>query len=163
MSYLHRQSVSSSRPSEAPPPWSPAPEKSHQNGLWNEASQAHFKAAQIFCSRSPPEQPRLLHSSVVDDIRTRGDASWALVPSSPFVGAMNQIRVRDRGQVTKVTTRNDQDDCCLLSNLPIVAGQYHIPLNGGVYYEITVEEMPNSNSIIAIGADHHSGAVSTLC
>ena len=39
---------------------------------------------------------------------------------------MNQIRVRDRGQVTKVTTRNDQDDCCLLSNLPIVAGQYHI-------------------------------------
>ena len=137
---------------------------SHQDGLSNEASEAHFEAAEKFCSKYPPEQPRLLDSRVVDDIRTQGGAAWGLIPSGPFVGTVfNQVKVHDGGLVTRVTTRNDQDDCCLLSNLPIVAGQYYIPLNGGVYYEITVEAMTNSHSVIAIGAVYHSGAISALC
>jgi len=157
----HRHHGESS--SEAPPEWTPAPEKSYQHGLRNEASEAHFRAAKQFCSERPLEQPRLLDSRVVDDIQTRGSAVWGLVPPGLFVGTVNnQVEMHGGGVVTKVKTRGDQDDCCLLSNLPIVAGQYHIPLTGGVYYEITVGEMEGYDSIIAIGAIHHPEAIFTL-
>ncbi|KAL4081153.1 hypothetical protein J3A83DRAFT_4205234 [Scleroderma citrinum] len=150
MSWFHHHRESSPLP---PPEWAPAPEQSHMCGLFNEASEYQFAAAERFCSTYPPDQPRILDSRVVDDIRSQKGAAWGLTQPVTFAGTIDgQIKAHGGGVVTRVTTRRNQGDCCLLSSLPIVAGQYHIPRNGGVYYEIVVETMEGADSIIAIGA-----------
>lgn len=139
-----------------PPSWTPAPETSYPHGLFNEAPEEECDLASEFCTTFPPESPRLLPSSEIERIAIEKCTAWGLLhPSDRFVGhVQNQRKMPDgTGVVTNVVTTLDCKDCCLISNLPLMAGQYHIPRDGGVYYEVTIQKM---EGVIAIGSLHIS-------
>lgn len=136
---------------EAPPPeWEPAPEESHNLGLFNEASDEDFAAAQAFCHRNPQEAPRLLSSDTVERIETEGCRAWTieLPTASRFVGRIQAGGEKGGASVATVSTDEKCREVCLMSDLPIMAGLYATQGKSGVYYEVLIRKM---DGIIAIG------------
>lgn len=148
----HGQNTTSSHiPTDnaAPPEWTPAPERPHVYGLYNEATDDEYESAERFCRQYPIEPPRLLSSDIVERIDAEGCKLWALEsPRSPrFVGRV-EIAGEKRGGLTRVITEKRCGDVCLMSNLPILAGLYEIQGKSGIYYEVCIRRM---EGIIAIG------------
>ncbi|EIN04531.1 hypothetical protein PUNSTDRAFT_27034, partial [Punctularia strigosozonata HHB-11173 SS5] len=139
---------------DAPPPeWTAAPEKSHADGLYNEASDADYEAAEQFCSDHPPDPPRLLPSHTIDRIAAVGCAAWGLdwPNNKRFVGRISNSSEAKGGQaVTRVETEDACGDTCLLSDFPITAGLYDTRGKAGVYFEVTIDWM-DANGVIAVG------------
>jgi len=133
----------------APPEWTPAVERSNTYGLLNEASDESYEKAQEFCERYPVESSALLPSQTLSDIANGGCLEWRIQIDNSSHVSVNP----GKGGLSRISSRADCPDTCLLSNLPIVAGQYHFPNDGGVYYEITVHKMtdPTKGGVIAIG------------
>ncbi|OAX35994.1 hypothetical protein K503DRAFT_802381 [Rhizopogon vinicolor AM-OR11-026] len=133
----------------APPEWTPAVERSNTYGLLNEASDESYEKAQEFCERYPVESSALLPSQTLSDIANDGCLEWRIQIDNSSHVSVNP----GKGGLSRISSRADCPDTCLLSNLPIVAGQYHFPNDGGVYYEITVHKMtdPTKGGVIAIG------------
>ncbi|KIJ64571.1 hypothetical protein HYDPIDRAFT_90298 [Hydnomerulius pinastri MD-312] len=146
----------SRRPSPPPPQWTSAPESSHTYGLLNEAPAEDCERAEKFCQVNTPETARLLPSSDIDRIATEKCAAWGLELlhtddsyRETFKGEIhNQTKSRGTGVATKVVSYATCKDCCLFSNLPLMASLYYRPQDGGVYFELTIQEM---QGIIAIG------------
>jgi hypothetical protein len=137
----------------APPPeWAPAPEQSHADGRFEDASTDSFKAGGAFCERYPVERPRLLPSDIVDRIAQQGCAAWGLTQpiTSNFHGRVGPIPGDSKGGNGLISVETDDkcDDTCLMSNFPIAAGMYASGRKEGVYFEITVRDMSGT---IAIG------------
>ena len=148
-------STSNSNATPPPPPWAPAPEVSRQYGLYNEAPEEEYIAAEEFCTRHPPDRPRMLPSSEVDRINSKGCAAWAVeVPTSPrFVGRVQQQVTmggdgRNSSSTIKITTGSACKDVCILSDLPLMSGLYNIQGKRGVYYEVEIKRM---DGLVAIG------------
>lgn len=133
-----------------PPPWRPAPEQSHDYGLCNEATEREYQDAVEFCSRNPPDLPKLLPSKVIERIGVEGCKAWGLEwpPSPRFAGSIQNGSERDRPGVVSVTTHEKCQDVCILSDLPLLAGLYDTCGKEGVYYEVLIKKM---KGIIAIG------------
>ncbi|KAH7924536.1 hypothetical protein BV22DRAFT_504225 [Leucogyrophana mollusca] len=133
-------------PTPPPPQWAPAPELSRAHGLFNEATEDEFEAAETFCAQSPVEPPRLLPSGIVEQIATDGCLAWKITsPSTPrFSGAIHN---RDKGGI-RISTYASCKDVCLMSDLPIMAGLYDIQGKLGVYYEVTIDKMAG---VLAVG------------
>ncbi|EIN04402.1 hypothetical protein PUNSTDRAFT_76230 [Punctularia strigosozonata HHB-11173 SS5] len=97
----------------APPPeWTAAPEQSYADGLYNEASDADYEAAEQFCSDHPPDLPKLLPSHAIDRISAVGCAAWGLdwPNSRRFIGRIsNASKAKGRQAVTRVET----EDTCI--------------------------------------------------
>ncbi|KAF9459199.1 hypothetical protein BDZ94DRAFT_1268808 [Collybia nuda] len=135
----------------APPQWAPAPEVSHKYGLWNEAPDDEYDAAENFCLEYPPQLPRLIPSDAVDRINAIGCKAWGIeVPITPrFVGTVQNLGDSKGGPgIVRVQTEAECKDVCLLSDLPILAGLYDTHGKTGIYYEIYIHRM---DGIIAIG------------
>lgn len=139
-------------PPGAPPEWAPAIEQSSTYGLLNEASDESYEKALEFCERHPVESSTILPSGTIADIDSNGCSEWQIQArdSSPGVVVHNSDR---KGGLSQIRSRVGCPDTCLLSNLPIIAGQYHFPNDGGVYFEITVNKMtdPSKGGVITIG------------
>lgn len=134
---------------EAPPQWAPAPEISHRYGLWNEAPEDEFDAAEEFCAEYPPYPSRLIPSHAVDRINAEGCKAWGIeLPISPRFAGYVQNPEKSGPNVIKVETRPACRDVSLLSDLPLMAGLYDIQGKSGVYYEILIHRM---DGIIAVG------------
>lgn len=134
----------------APPEWTPAVEQSNTYGLLNEASDESYQKAQDFCERYPVELSALLPSHTLEDIASNGCLEWRIKgDNSPHIS----VSPSGKRGLSLIRSGTDCPDTCLLSNLPLVAGQYHLPNDGGVYYEITVHKMtdPTKGGVIAIG------------
>ncbi|KAF8581039.1 hypothetical protein K439DRAFT_1414762 [Ramaria rubella] len=129
----------------APPEWTAAVEPSHNWGLKNEASKINYETAEEFCTIHPVTLPKFLDSRLVDQIRA---ASWHLEEpsSSRFKG-----HVKNSSNHIFITTYSDCEDFSLLSNLPIIAGQYNRNGQYGVYYEVTVNRM-DPDAVVALGS-----------
>lgn len=139
----------------APPPeWQPAPEMRHTYGLYADATEDEYEAAQRFCEQYPPEPPRLLPSDVVERIDSAGCRAWQLVsPPGPrfrgrIYGSEEQGKKGGGAGVVRVVTEPGCEDVCLMSDLPILAGLYDIHGKLGVYYEVKVLCM---DGLIAVG------------
>ncbi|PPQ98683.1 hypothetical protein CVT24_003310 [Panaeolus cyanescens] len=132
-------------PTEQPPEWAPAPEKSYAYGKYNEAPEDEYEAGEQFCTDNPLWPPQLLPSHVVDEIAKRGCAVWGLqIPPRPrFRGEIKQGPA-----VISVTTSSECNDSCILSTLPIIGGLYDTQGKNGVYYEVCIRKM---NGFIAVG------------
>lgn len=139
-------------PPGAPPEWAPAVERSSTYGLQNEASDESYETALAFCERHPVESSTILPSRTIADIDSNGCLEWGMQAhdSSSVAVVHNSV---GKGRLSQIRSRVGCPDTCLLSNLPIVAGQYHFPIDGGVYFEITVNKMtdPSKGGVIAIG------------
>ncbi|KAG1858639.1 hypothetical protein C8R48DRAFT_715420 [Suillus tomentosus] len=136
----------------APPEWAPAVERSSTYGLQNEASDESYETALAFCERHPVESSTILPSRTIADIDSNGCLEWGMqAHDSSFVAVVHNSV--GKGRLSQIRSRVGCPDTCLLSNLPIVAGQYHFPIDGGVYFEITVNKMtdPSKGGVIAIG------------
>ncbi|KAG0700635.1 hypothetical protein DFH29DRAFT_853492 [Suillus ampliporus] len=149
----HRQRHTSQQvPPGAPPEWAPAVEQSCTYGLQNEASSESYEKALEFCERHPVESSTILPSRIIADIDKNGCSEWRIQvdASSPITVVHNPD---GKGGLSRIRSGAGCPDVCLLSNLPIVAGQYHFPNDGGVYFEITVHKMtdPTKGGVIAIG------------
>jgi len=138
-----------SRPEE-PPAWAPAIEPSRTYGIYNEAPEQEFMAAEDFCRRNPVYQPRILPSSDVQRIQEEGCKAWDLLKpalQARFKGTIDNGSSA-KNKVVEVLTAKDCGDSCIMSNFPILAGLYDNQGKEGVYYEITIKQM---DGIIAIG------------
>lgn len=151
----HRQRHTRRQPEALPcdpPEWAPATEQSSTYGLQNEASDESYEKALEFCERHAVESSKILASQTITDINSNGCLEWRIQThdSSPVAVVHNS---GGKGGLSQIRSRVDCPDTCLLSNLPIVAGQYHFPNDGGVYFEITVNKMtdPSKGGAIAIG------------
>jgi hypothetical protein len=138
-------------PADAPPGWAPAPELSHQKGLWNEALEHEYEEALRFCEQCPSHPPKLLPSDVIERINKGGCKAWSieLPDSSRFEG-----KVKSRQAAVDIETKSSCKDVSLFSDLPLMAGLYDIQGKAGVYYEVTIHKM---EGIIAIGELTSSG------
>ncbi|KAH9891796.1 endosome protein [Cubamyces lactineus] len=136
----------------APPEWMPAPEASHTAGLYADASEGEYQAAERFCDKYPPEPPKLLPSRIVERIDAQGCRAWQIEQprSLRFRGTISNVG-DGKGSlgVVKITAEDACQDICLLSDLPILAGLYDIQGKLGVYYEIKILRM---DGLIAIGS-----------
>jgi hypothetical protein len=150
---LHGQKHASQHVSPgAPPEWTPAVEQSNTYGLLNEASDESYQKAQDFCERYPVESSALLPSHTLEDVAGNGCLEWRIKASnSPHVS----VNPSGKDGLSLIRSGADCPDTCLLSNLPLVAGQCQFPNDGGVYYEIAVHKMidPTKGGVIAIGMD----------
>lgn len=119
----------------------------HNDGLYNEATDDEYKAAEKFCKRYAVQPPRLLPSHIVDRIAAEGCKAWGIrVPTiRSFVGRVEAV---DKGSVVKVVTGKNCKSVCLMSELPIMGGLYDTKGKQGVYYEVQVNRM---EGIVAIG------------
>ncbi|KAI9058533.1 hypothetical protein FKP32DRAFT_1636635 [Trametes sanguinea] len=137
----------------APPEWKPAPEASHTIGLYADAPDDEYKAAEQFCRQHPVEPPKLLASNVVERIDALGCRAWGLeVPSTPrFRGSVHNIGGDSKGNlgVVRVVTDKTCQDVTILSDLPILAGLYDVHGKLGVYYEVKILRM---DGLIAVGS-----------
>lgn len=140
----------------APPEWMPAPEASHTTGLYADASEGEYQAAERFCDKYPPEPPKLLPSRIVERIDAQGCRAWQIEHprSLRFRGTISNVG-DGKGSlgVVKITTEDACQDICLLSDLPILAGLYDIQGKLGVYYEMKILRI---DGLIAIGMTMHS-------
>lgn len=127
-----------------PPEWAPAPEKKHTLGLYNEASESDYDAAEAFCNQYPVDPARPLPSEIVERIEKQGCSAWTLERphTGRFVGEI------EGGDVIRMRTEKNCEDVCVFSNLPIVAGWYDTKKKNGVYYEVQVNRM---DDVIAVG------------
>lgn len=127
-----------------PPEWAPAPEKKHTLGLYNEASESDYDAAEAFCNQYPVDPARPLPSEIVERIEKQGCGAWTLERphTSRFVGVI------EGGDVIRMRTEKKCEDVCAFSNLPIVGGWYDTKKKNGVYYEAQVNRM---DDVIAVG------------
>ncbi|KAG6376875.1 hypothetical protein JVT61DRAFT_901 [Boletus reticuloceps] len=159
-SWLRHHANRSALPSP-PPAWTSAPEQSHVHGRFSEAPEEDCDRAHSFCARRPVEPSRLRPSSDIETIAKEGNNAWGLefhhtdssfTERETFLGAIhNQSKSHSgTGVVTKVETSKACNDCCLISNLPLMGGLYYRPQehNRGVYFELTIHKM---NGVIAIG------------
>ena len=137
-------------PEQAPPIWTPAPEQSHDLGLYSEATDEEFQSAEAFCAQYPVEAPRFLPSSDVDRIEAEGCRVWTLAwpHASRFAGRIDGGGEKDAAAITTVTTEKECGDVSLLSTFPIMGGMYEIQAKTGVYFEVCIRSM---KGIIAIG------------
>jgi hypothetical protein len=133
-------------PADAPPGWAPAPELSHQKGLWNEAPEHEYEEALRFCEQCPSHPPKLLPSDVIERIDKGGCKAW-LPDSSRFEGKVKSGEKSGKAAVD-IETKSSCKDVSLFSNLPLMAGLYDIEGKAGVYYEVTIHKM---EGIIAVG------------
>ena len=131
----------------SPPEWTAAAEPSHAWGLKSEASETEYEAAENFCQQHPLEPPKFIDSRLVDQLLNEGAAVWQIdVPSSPrFRG-----EVRNTNAEINISTSTECGDFCLMSNIPIIAGQYSRHGQYGVYYELTVNRM-DPEGVVVIG------------
>ncbi|EPQ54637.1 hypothetical protein GLOTRDRAFT_116475 [Gloeophyllum trabeum ATCC 11539] len=152
MSWFKRKDQGSSHSScghaQAPPEWTPAPEIVHAHGLYNEAPEEEYEAAEAFCITHPVEAPRLLPSDVIERIDAQGCSAWGIQwpASQRFVGRIDNDS-KTSGTV-KISTDATCKGTCLLSDLPIAAGLYEIQGKAGVYFEVAIHQM---DGIIALG------------
>lgn len=137
-------------PSGAPPEWTPAVEQSSTYGVFNEASDESYEKALDFCRRNPVESSAILPSHTLSDIADNGCLEWRIQPDNSSHVSVNSS---EKGRLSHIRSRATCPDTCLLSNLPIIAGQYHFPNDGGVYYEIIVHKMtnPTKGGVVVIG------------
>ncbi|OSC97506.1 hypothetical protein PYCCODRAFT_1454894 [Trametes coccinea BRFM310] len=137
----------------APPEWRPAPEASHTTGLYADAPDDEYEAAEQFCRQHLVEPPKLLASHVVERIDALGCRAWGLeVPSTPrFRGSVRNVGGDDKGGlgVVRVVTDKACKDVALLSDLPILAGLYDVHGKLGVYYEVKILRM---DGLVAVGS-----------
>lgn len=140
----------SSKPATPPPQWTPAPERRHTLGRYNEATEEDCTDAEAFCQENPVDPAKPLPSAVVERIQKQGCRAWTLEApvTSRFVG-----KVED-GDVIKLSTGKNCEDVCVMSNLPIVGGLYDTRRKKGVYYEVQVNQM---HDVVAVGEhlDYH--------
>ncbi|KIJ17574.1 hypothetical protein PAXINDRAFT_9518 [Paxillus involutus ATCC 200175] len=146
------------RASPPPPEWTSAPQQSHVYGRFNEASEEDCDRADAFCSLNGIESARLLPSSDIECITVQRCTAWELEfqqtdlsfrQRQTFDGKIDNLSKNDaRGATIKVETTKECKDCCVISNLPLIAGLYYRPSDGGVYYELTIQKM---NGVIALG------------
>jgi len=134
---------------QSPPEWSPAPERSYDHGLRNDAPEDEFKAAEAWCQKYPVDRPRLLSSDTVERINSMGCRAWGLeLPSSSRFSGRIENDVKGGPAVVRVQTTQQCQDVSILSDLPLMAGLYDIQGKSGVYYEILIHQM---YGFIAIG------------
>lgn len=148
-------------PPGAPPEWAPAVEQSYTYGLQNEASDESYEKALEFCEKHPVESSAILPSRTIADIDSNGCSEWRIqAHDSSHVAVVHNSN--GKGGLSQIRSKVGCPDTCILSNLPIVAGQYHFPNDGGVYFEITVNKMtdPSKGGVIAIGKDIFAPSVS---
>lgn len=143
---------------DAPPEWQAAPEQVHAEGLYADATDEDYQSAEEFCLRNPPAPARLLSSESIERIRRLGCAAWQLdVPTSPRFRGVVLHHGGEKGEkgpsmgVIKVVTKDDCQDVCILSDLPILAGLYDTRGRPGVYYEVKILRM---DGVIALGECH---------
>ncbi|KAH8104512.1 hypothetical protein BXZ70DRAFT_1005037 [Cristinia sonorae] len=136
--------------SDAPPEWQPAPEQSHDHGLYNEASDSDFESAGAFCRQYPPEGSRLLSSDIVERIEAEGCRAWGLgyPRSQRWAGSIKAAGEKGGKSLVKVVTEERCREVCLMSDLPIMGGLYDTHGKTGIYYEVLIHKM---DGIIAIG------------
>lgn len=161
-SWFHRAlGDSSQQPQGLQPPlpeWSASKSQSYADGLYDDAPDDEYKAAEKFCATHPLEPPRLIASHQIQSIQERSQACWGLdVPRlSRFRGNIQNISgVADVSASTGmsglsiVQTVKESGDTCIFSNIPLMCGLYH-PTQGlrGFYYEVKVHLM---DGVIAVG------------
>ncbi|KAL0946015.1 hypothetical protein HGRIS_012292 [Hohenbuehelia grisea] len=145
----HESSSSSAAAQNQLPAWTPAPEISHKFGLWNEAPEDEYEAAEDFCRQYPPEPPRLLPSDGIERINAEGCKAWGLeYPISPRFSGKITRGEKSYPAVIRVETGDKCKDVSILSDLPLIAGLYDIQGKQGVYYEVHINRM---DGLIAIG------------
>jgi hypothetical protein len=159
--FLGRHRPADSEERHLPPAWNPAPERSHELGLVNEASDDDWERAYAFCTTHPPTPPKLLASDVIDRIRVLGCAAWDLErpTDAHFVGHIergDQIKPGSGGGTWKVRTEKRCRDSCITSELPLMAGLYDIHGRRGVYFEVRVNRM---EGVVAIGTLSYCAAI----
>ncbi|KAI0313000.1 hypothetical protein OF83DRAFT_1176092 [Amylostereum chailletii] len=139
-------------PSTEPPPpqWAPAPERSHTDGLYNEASEVDYERAEAFCATYPLDPPKLIPSAAIERIQEHGCGAWGLEwPNNPrFFGNLQTDLKSGLAGAWRVRTEKGCKDCCLLSDLPIMGGMYDVKGKRGVYYEVKIHKM---EGVIAVG------------
>lgn len=147
--FAHDEEQTVNQDSDAPPEWAPAVERSRTFGLYNEAPEEEYKAAEEFCRNNPPWAPRFLPSAVVEHIQEEGCKAWELETPQlrRFKGKVVNGSSRKQ-KVCEVWTEKDCGDSCIMSNLPIMGGLYDVHGKEGVYFEVTIKKM---DGIIAIG------------
>lgn len=120
----------------------------HEHGKFSDASEEDYESSEDFCRRYAVDPPRLLPSSVIDNVRDIGCSAWGIThPNYPrFVGQIYK-NTRKGGLITVRTTKQRKESC-LLSDLPIVAALYESRGKVGIYYEICIDKM---DGIIAVG------------
>ncbi|CDO69865.1 hypothetical protein BN946_scf184884.g24 [Trametes cinnabarina] len=136
----------------APPEWKPAPEASHTLGLYADAPDDEYEAAEQFCRQHPAEPPKLLPSHVVERIDALGCQAWGFeIPPTPrFRGSIHNVGGDGKSGlgVVKIATEKACLDICILSDLPILAGLYDVQGKLGVYYEVKILRM---DGLVAVG------------
>lgn len=137
----------------APPEWQAAPGRSYAYGLKDDATEDEYQNAENFCLQYPPDPPRILPSHALETISQKGCGAWGLEypQSSRFAGEIDNPALREKSSlppVVFVQTGKKCKDTCLLSDLPILFGQYDAQGKEGVYYEITIRKM---KGVIALG------------
>lgn len=133
----------------------------HRLGLFRDVPEGEFEAAEEFCATVPLEAPRILPSHQIECINTIGARAWGIAPAeqgSRFAGVVThgprdgkEKDIKAPGTV-RVQTDARCGDYCLMSDLPIMAGNYTIPGKVGVYYEILIHRM-DPNGFISIGTN----------
>lgn len=137
-------------PPGPPPVYTHATEKSHKDGLFADAPEDEYEAAEKWCRMYPLEPPRMLPSDVVERINDLGCKAWGLdFPTSRrFAGRIEEVGEKGRSATVKVQTEQACQDVTILSNLPIMAGCYDIQGKTGIYYEVFIHRM---GGFIAVG------------
>ncbi|KAF9816368.1 hypothetical protein IEO21_04121 [Rhodonia placenta] len=140
----------SAPPSRPPPAWEPAPEPSHPEPLYNDATIDSFERANTFCRENPVNMPMQLLPADLERISSEDCGAWRLEPplGKSFCGDIYNDYKRSTGRVVRLATYNGCEDTCVMSDLPLMAGLYDIRGKVGFYYEVTVRKM---NGVIAIG------------
>jgi hypothetical protein len=151
----------SHHPNASPPQWTPAVERSHTYGKYEDAAFDEYKEAERFCARHPVERAKLLPSDMTERLSQEGCNPWGMrLPSSPrFKGRVESGIDKGGTGVTKIVTDRKCKDVCIFSDLPIMAGLYDTKGKQGVYYEVVVRKM---EGIIAIGDSCSMSAVSCI-
>ncbi|KAJ7028416.1 hypothetical protein C8F04DRAFT_1188600 [Mycena alexandri] len=148
----------------APPGYAPAAGQSHETSESN-ATLGDYETADLFCRQHPKISPAKVFPPNYKDFdvdewglvlskdptRERGMTSISVEFDKPSFGGPNhRLVLTNRNPETRVAHYRNRGDACLISNLPIIAGQYSNAHKRGVYFEITIREL-RENGTLALG------------
>ncbi|KZT09168.1 uncharacterized protein LAESUDRAFT_647340 [Laetiporus sulphureus 93-53] len=119
-----------------------------------------------FCSEHPVDEPNDYEGAYSGTIHRQGTGAWCLQYRFDYFDGTVDHREDDQpgendeacesgdsdesdaAGVIRVNTTDNCKQCCLMSDLPFIAGKYGIQKSAGVYYEVKIKEM---GGIIALG------------
>lgn len=112
-----------------------------------EASPDLFQQGEQFCQSNPPYPALFLNDQQKEAIRTKKSGAWTFLAPGPFSGS---IQTNPEKAITDISART-KDDLTLLTNLPIVFGNYaNLSVSQEIYMQVTLGRV-DSNASVCIG------------